>query len=119
MIDLLLKGKRIINIDESWINQTHFQRRMWAPPQTPASSTIKQVNPRLAMIAALDTDGRIFFSLTHANTDSQIMIMFVSTLCRKLDSEIPNWKRDSVFLLDNAKYHTKEDLIRVLRLIGV
>ena len=71
------------------------------------------------MLATLDTDGRVFFSLTHANTDSQIMIMFLSTLCRKLDAEIPNWKEDSIFLLDGAKYHTKEEVLRVLRLIGV
>ena len=71
------------------------------------------------MIATLDTDGKVFFSLTHANTDSQIMIMFLSTLCRKLDAEIPNWKDDSIFLFDGAKYHTKEEVLRVLRLIGV
>ena len=45
--------------------------------------------------------------------------MFISTLCRKLDAEIPNWKEDSIFLLDGAKYHTKEEVLRVLRLIGV
>jgi hypothetical protein len=82
---------------------------MWAPAGAPASFTDKQVNPRLALIATLDTDGRVFFALTHANTDTDIMIMFISTLCRKLDTEIPNWKDDSIFLLDGAKYHTSEE----------
>jgi hypothetical protein len=76
---------------------------MWAPAGAPASYTDKQITPRLALIATLDTDGRVFFALTHANTDTDIMIMFLSTLCRKLDAEIAGWKSNSVFLLDGAK----------------
>jgi hypothetical protein len=77
---------------------------MWAPAGAPASFTDKQINPRLALITSLDTDGKVFFSLTHANTDTDIMIMFISTLCRKLDAEIVDWKTNYVFLLDGAKY---------------
>ena len=119
MIELLRSGRRIINIDESFVNQTQYHRRMWAPPGAPASSTLKLVNPRLALLAALDTDGRVFFSLTHANTDTDIMIMFISCLCRKLDSEIVDWKSNSVFLLDGAKYHTSAESLKFLRLLGV
>ena len=30
MLDLLSDGKRIINIDESWLNETSFIRKTWA-----------------------------------------------------------------------------------------
>jgi hypothetical protein len=30
----------------------------------------------------------------------------MSSLARKLDSELPFWRDDTVFLLDGAKYHT-------------
>ena len=73
-------GKRIINVDESWINQTQYNRRIWAPSDSPATATLKLVTPRLSLIAALDTNGHVWFSLLHANTDSDIMVMFLSHL---------------------------------------
>ena len=30
MIDLMSQGKRVINIDETWINETSFVRKTWA-----------------------------------------------------------------------------------------
>ena len=64
MLPLLEKGTRIINVDESWLNQTRFLRRIWAPSDAAGTFTDKQVAPRISLIAALDTDGRIWFSLT-------------------------------------------------------
>ena len=80
---------------------------------------LKGVNPRLSLIAALDTDGKVFFSLLHANTDSDVMMIYLSCLFRQLDAEIPDWKETSVLLLDNAKYHTSEECINFLRTNGV
>ena len=119
MIQLLKQGKRILNVDESWLNDNHYHRRMWAPPGTPASSTSKQMSPRLSLIAALDSDGRVFYALTHAITDTGMMKTYLSCLCRQLDREIPNWKEDTVLLLDGAKYHTSEDCQQFLRRLGV
>jgi len=58
---------------------------MWTPNNSPCTITDKPVNPRLALIAALDSDGRVFFSLTHANTDSNIIVLFLKQLVDKLD----------------------------------
>ena len=69
MIPLLQEGKHIINIDESWLNETNFTHQMWCPPQTPATISLKPISHRLALIAALDTEGGIYYSLTQANTD--------------------------------------------------
>jgi len=32
MLDLLRKGTRCINVDESWLNEPNFTRKMWCPP---------------------------------------------------------------------------------------
>ena len=61
------------------------------------------------MIAALDTDGRVWFTLSHANTDSNMIRLFLSFLIKKLDNETPGWQEDTVFLWDNASYHKSED----------
>ena len=53
---------------------------MWAKADSPATATIKAVNPRLSLIAALDSDGQVYFSLLHANTDSDVMKMFLGQL---------------------------------------
>ena len=64
MIPLLEAGRRIINVDESWLNGTRFIRRSWIPSDAPGTFTDKQVVPRISLIVALDTDGRIWCALT-------------------------------------------------------
>ena len=32
MLELLNDGKRILNVDESWLNDTNFTRKIWCPP---------------------------------------------------------------------------------------
>ena len=61
---LFMKRQRIINVDESWLNQTRFIRRIWVPSDAAGTIRDKQVQPRISLIAALDTDGRIWFALT-------------------------------------------------------
>jgi hypothetical protein len=61
------------------------------------------------MITALDTEGRIYFSLSHANTNSQMMLLFLSRLCKVLDSDGWGWRDNTVILLDGAKYHTSKE----------
>ncbi len=57
------------------------------------------------MIAALDTDGRVYFTLSHANTDQDTFMLFMRYLVQRLDQETPGWQENSVILLDNAPYH--------------
>lgn len=118
MLDLLEQGKRIINVDESWINETNYLRRSWSIPQEAKSQIEPILQPRLAVIAAIDTDGRVFFSLNHSNTDSDVMILFFYRLAEALDLEVPGWRDDTVLLLDNAPYHTSEETKDALHRLG-
>ena len=76
----LMAGKRVINIDESWINETTFYRKVWTPRSQPSNVSFKMVTPRLALIAAIDTDGRTWYSLNQANTNSRLMLLFETQL---------------------------------------
>ena len=76
----------------------------------PASVNCKAVAPRISLIAALDTDGRVFFSMTQVNTDQKVMMVFLAYLIQKLDQETPGWRQDTYVLLDGARYHTGEDI---------
>ena len=57
------------------------------------------------MISALDTEGRVWFSLSHSTTDSNVIATFLQHLAVALSQETPGWEEDTVFLWDNARYH--------------
>jgi hypothetical protein len=105
MMELHQLGKRIINIDETWLNETSHTRKTWAPRDGSTNVELNSVSPRLSMVAALDTDGRVWFTLAHANTDSNIMTIFLHYLRDILDVETPGWEQDTILLWDNAPYH--------------
>ena len=85
MLELLQKGKRIINIDETWINQTNFARHKWRQRGTSNSLKEKQVNPRISVIASVDTEGDMYVCLTQVNTDIPIMKVYLTQLAAALD----------------------------------
>ena len=63
-MQVLQEGKRIINVDETWLNQMEFARFKWCRKGETNSLPMKQVNPRISMIVALATTGEIYCSLT-------------------------------------------------------
>ena len=47
----------------------------------PLQSLTKALTHDFALIAALDSDGKIYFALTHAITDSDVIASFLKRLC--------------------------------------
>ena len=48
-----------------------------------------------------------------------MMALFLHSLTDTLDVESPGWQDDTVFLLDNAIYHTSEETRAVIRSLGL
>ena len=90
---------------------TDFRRRKWTFPAVANSVPKKMVQPRLSLILALDTDGKIFFSLSQANNNSNTLILFFQQLVIKLNELRPGWRKNHIFQLDNASYHKSESII--------
>ena len=111
ILPLMEKGRRIINVDESWLNETSFIRKLWQRRDENGSVATKIVNPRLSVLAAIDTDGHVWFALTQTNTDSDVLLLFFQGLLQKLDHQSPDWRDGTVFLLDGARYHTSAEII--------
>ena len=80
MFKLLKMGKRVIYIDETWINETSFIRKTWSKKKGEGNVMLNSVSPRISMIAAIDTDGQVWYTLYHANTDSNMITMFLHYL---------------------------------------
>ena len=79
-MELLRDGMLIINIDESWVAETNFTRKLWLPANAPATVPLAPVIPRLSLIAALDSEGRLYYTLTQAATDQSVMMIFLTKL---------------------------------------
>ena len=105
MLALLGSGKRVINVDETWLAESNYIRKAWCRRGTPGTVATSAVQPRLSMVTALDTDGRVYFALSHANTDQDTYMLFLRHLVAQLDRETPGWQEDSIILADNAPFH--------------
>ena len=78
----------------------------WRKKGQTNSVTEKKITPRISVIAAIDTEGEVYMSLSIITTDADSFRLFVQKLSSKLNAERPGWKRDTVVLLDNAPYHS-------------
>lgn len=64
LTDELLRGRIILNCDESWLNLKDYSRRRWRARGETNSSSIQAIEPRISLFSAIDTKGACYFSLT-------------------------------------------------------
>ena len=119
MFALLESGARVINIDESWLPHLDFRNKKWRRRGEPNTVATKALCPKVNMIAAVDTEGKLYLSLTQQNTDTDVMLMFFSRLANVLSQERKDWRDDTYWLLDNAAYHKSADVRECLLRLGV
>ena len=91
-LGLLQNKKRIINIDESWVDSGDYRRRCWQRKGLSPSLPVKKVAPRITLIVAIDTLGKLYASLLQANSDGDTFELFMSELVKTLDWEDRNWR---------------------------
>ena len=77
---------------------------IWADKKSPHSIPVKQLQPRISMIIAIDNFGEVYACLTQVNTDSKIMTLYMRELVKILDIEDRNWRSDTIIMHDGAKY---------------
>ena len=75
--------------------------------------------PRISLIAAIDTSGNVYAALTQRNTDTDVMRLYMWHLVQRLEKEDPNFRSNTVFQLDGAKYHTCQEMHDFLKLLDV
>ena len=79
-----------------------FRRRKWQVRGSTNSVPAFSLAPRVSMIAATDSLGNIYFSLLQSNNDQSTFSIFIQRLVLKLDEERPEWRRNTVMLVDGA-----------------
>ena len=92
---------------------------IWADKKSPHSIPVKQLQPRISMIIAIDNFGEVYACLTQVNTDSKIMTLYMRELVKILDIEDRNWRSDTIIMHDGAKYASSNSTINTLRTLRV
>ena len=64
MIEILKTDTVVINIDESSFIEADFRRQKWRKKGETNSVSVKEISPRINVIAAIDSEGRVYFSVT-------------------------------------------------------
>jgi hypothetical protein len=101
----MTKGKIIINIDESVVNKTDERQRGWCCPGQSNMVTTMQRLRSLSVIAAVSSDGRFMFTVNSGKNNSSTFMLFLIKLSNYLDVTAPNWRQNTIIMIDNAPYH--------------
>ena len=113
-LKLVQTKRRIINIDESWVGSADYRRRSWSRKGMSNSISTKKLSPRITLIVALDSEGKIYASLLQANSDEDTMRLFLTELIKTLDYEDKHWRKNTVLMWDNAGYHEAGAVLTLL-----
>ena len=77
------------------------------------------MQPRISVIAAVDTEGDLYLTMTQVNTNTDMMKVYLSKLSIRLDHDRPGWREDTVILLDGASYHINLAIIEHLHRLAM
>ena len=62
----------------------------------------KVLSQKINIITAMSSDGEVWISLTTCNTDSDVLMLFMTHLTSALTREAADWRNSTVFLLDGV-----------------
>ena len=62
----------------------------------------KTLSQKINIITAMSSDGEVWIALTTCNTDSDVLMLFMTHLTGVLTKESANWRDSTVFLLDGV-----------------
>jgi transposase len=119
LIDGLNDGFTYLTLDQTWIENLDCRNQRWAFRNEPCTNSVTQVNPRLALFAAIDTKGEVYLSMTQVNTNAEVFAVFMTKLVEKLQSKNKNFRQKTRLLLDNAAYQRNAKIMERFRLQGI
>ena len=62
----------------------------------------KVLSQKINIISAVSSDGDVWIALTTCNTDSDVLMLFMTHLASALTREAADWRSSTVFLLDGV-----------------
>ena len=71
------------------------------------------------MMTACSSDGSVHIALAQSNSNQSLMSLFWRSLASKLDKERPDWRKNTLWTLDGAAYHSGEEALNVLKQLKI
>jgi len=71
------------------------------------------------MVVGLDTLGNAYLSVYQCNSNAAMMRIFFLDLIKVLDRQRPDWRNNTVLLLDGAKYHKEATVLQLMEELRV
>jgi hypothetical protein len=106
LLERMHQGYRVINFDESAVDQFDFQYYSWSQKGMKNAYCSKVVSPRITLVAAIDNLGNKYMSMLQCNSNRHTTILVLSQLFELLYEDDPYWNESSIIIIDGAKYHT-------------
>lgn len=119
LIDEMMTGKRVINIDEASLSEARFVRKAWGHRNLPLRPLKMPLGHRVSIIAAVDNLGASFFALVQGIIDSRVFATFLHHLVIDLDGEDPDWRENTLLVLDGASIHRSEEACRAMSALQI
>jgi len=66
------------------------------------------------MVAAVDTWGKMWYSLSQANSNSASTILGMTELVQLLDDESPGWRSNTLWMWENAPSYVSTPVLEVI-----
>ena len=70
----------------------------------------KILTQKVNIICAMSSDGDVWIALTTCNTDSNVLMLFMTHLASALTKQAPDWRASTVFLLDGVSVLVISDI---------
>jgi len=119
MLYYLQEDYRVINVDESWLSTADCRHYKWGARGKPNTLSMPLLTSKVNMVAAMDTLGNSYLSMTQSNIDTEVFLSFMIKFVALLDEEGPNWRSKTIFLIDGASYHKNTEALRHLIKMGL
>ena len=101
---VLENGYRVVNVDQSFQKATDFRQKKWRVKGDANGVRETRVSPRISLHGAIGTDGGVFIALAQCNTNEDVFCLFIQKLVNILEKERPQFRDDTYFMFDTAKY---------------
>ena len=103
------EGRVLVNVDESVLRATDHRTRGWSPYGRRTFASHSQRLFSMNIIAAITTEGKVYFTVNRGRTRSSTFCLFLAKLAAQLDKECPQWRGNTIVLIDNAPYHRSRE----------
>ncbi|CDW82992.1 UNKNOWN [Stylonychia lemnae] len=94
------------------LNNRHYS---WINPRKPQIVGLAQRLIKVSMIAAGSSDGEVLFTMNQGNNTGDTFLLFLIKLAHYLNSQRPDWRLNTILLIDNAPYHRSRDMMAAYR----